>query len=287
MPNLTFNRRLLLAAIAAATSPAPTRSDSMLPPRAVGVIATGFTISPDQYSFYASLLEDLAIPTIVFNDQSTMRNAVSLSEGVTKLLDEAEAVACGLEGRHKLPLFLVGHSRGAKLAALAAIRSTRPVSGLVLLDPVDATPFDKETVLPMLSTLSPPTAVIGAAVGRGDCAPRGSNYAAFFDALAPETPKLLLVMGHAGHLQFLAHRADILDICASGRDKDDDVHGVVAEVISAWTAAFVPECASESKVIPGCRAHQESLHKLLQPGRWRVQVEIVTKSLDSSPLMSM
>jgi hypothetical protein len=74
---------------------------------------------------------------------------------------------------------------------------------MVLLDLLDVTPFEGESVLAVLRTLYVPTCVLGSGVGAGDCAPLDTNFAAFYAALsARQTPRLLGVLRNAEHTQF-------------------------------------------------------------------------------------
>mmetsp|Transcript_46105 Transcript_46105/g.130760 ORF Transcript_46105/g.130760 Transcript_46105/m.130760 type:complete len:485 (+) Transcript_46105:69-1523(+) len=101
---------------------------------------------------------------------------------------------------------LVGHSRGAKIASLAAVADDR-VAGLCLLDPVDNTiwapvsPGFPSACDALRAAERPlPVAIVGAGAG-GDCAPAEANFRKFFDAVG--RPSWLLVIPAAGHAQFL------------------------------------------------------------------------------------
>ena len=103
-------------------------------------------------------------------------------------------------------VYLLGHSRGAKVACLAAAADTR-VAAVCLIDPVDNTvyaplgpgfPSAADALRGVGRPL--PVAVVGASLG-GDCVPTGSNYERFFDA-APGVA-WEVVIANAGHFQFL------------------------------------------------------------------------------------
>ena len=92
------------------------------------------------------------------------------------------------------------------------------MAALVLLDPVDQTEPDPSTVLPELETLRVPAAVLGSGRSAYDCAPTGSNYVDYADALARgRAPRLIGLMGRAGHMQFVDDRRALsVDVCTPG-----------------------------------------------------------------------
>jgi hypothetical protein len=115
------------------------------------------------------------------------------------------------------------------------------VAALILLDPVDVTPFDSESVLQSLATAPVPTAVLGAARG-ADCAPVGSNYEEFYASLVrADAMRLLGVLPSAGHTQFVDDRRSLrLDVCAVGKSPDAAVHDAAFAMIAAWVAVTLP-----------------------------------------------
>ena len=168
-------------------------------PLAIAVITTGFMLPAQQYISYVDLLADLGIRAVTFNDGASVTKSCRLEESSAALLECAEAEAAVLGLPPTLPLVLLGHSRGAKLSVLTAAKASRPVAAMVLLDPVDATPFEPASTMGTLAGLSVPTAVVGAADSATDCAPTGGNYATFFDTLATSAaPRLLALLPQAG-----------------------------------------------------------------------------------------
>ena len=114
---------------------------------------------------------------------------------------------------------------------------------MVLLDPVDATPWEPSSTMDALAGISVPTAVVGAADSAADCAPEGGNYRLFYNTLTSSAaPRLLALLRRAGHLQFVDRRDSLLTsaVCSSGSDDDTSVHEVAMAVISCWLASFVP-----------------------------------------------
>ena len=96
---------------------------------------------------------------------------------------------------------------------------------MVLLDPVDATSKDPATVLESLASLRVPTAILGSRLGAIDgCAPSGANYESFALALDAATPRIVGLLGRAGHTQFVdRRRALLVDVCTPDKDADADV----------------------------------------------------------------
>jgi pimeloyl-ACP methyl ester carboxylesterase len=220
-------------------------SAAVLPaPAAVAAIAGGFLIPSAQYQSYARVLEGLGCATVLHGDASTLSRPQALPDGARSLLAEVEACAAQAHLPRSAPLVLVGHSRGCKTCVEAAVRSTRRVAALVLLDPVDQTEPDPSTVLPELETLRVPAAVLGSGRSAYDCAPTGSNYVDYADALARgRAPRLIGLMGRAGHMQFVDDRRALsVDVCTPGKVSDEAVREVARSTIAAWTrAALAPQ----------------------------------------------
>ena len=204
--------------------------------RAVAVVAGGFLIPSEQYLSYAAGLEALGCCTLTFADPSTLSLPVLPSEAARAALDAVEAQARGLGVAPDAPLFLLGHSRGAKTCVAAASLSRHRVAGMVLLDPVDATSKDPSSVLDTLGRLRVPTAVLGSRYGESDgCAPRGANHEAFARSIDPATERLVGVLGKAGHTQFVDQRRSLLvDVCSRGADKDEQVRELALTTTTAW-----------------------------------------------------
>jgi pimeloyl-ACP methyl ester carboxylesterase len=242
-PRRAVLARALASWLCALVAPraAPLSFAAAPPPVALALVVTGFLLPPAQYASYAELIDGLGMLPVLFSDGSSFRAPSPLGGAATAALSAAEARAADVGLHASAPLVLVGHSRGAKECVLAARASGRRVACMVLLDPVDATSFEPESVLQILEALRVPTCVLGTAAGGGDCAPRGANYDAFYAALARAgTPRLLGVLGRAGHTQFLNDRESLLDVCARGADSDAAVREVALAAVAAWCGRYVP-----------------------------------------------
>jgi len=249
----------LAAATLLATSSFPGRSNGaeVAAPAAIAVFAGGFLIPEDQYSSYASALDELGCASVLYGDESTLSRPVPIADGATALLGKVEALATQLGAARSVPLVLVGHSRGCKTCVAAASRCTkRPVAALVLLDPVDSTSADPSSVLPELSRLSAvPVAILGAAKGALDCSPTGTNYETFAAALDASAPRLVGVLGKAGHTQFVDRRRVLsVDVCTTGKDKDVAVREVALATTTAWVGAALSPSPPTSERGGGARS---------------------------------
>lgn len=99
-----------------------------------GLFHTGFRITTTHYQSYANLLSHAGIPTLLVGDLEESDDTVeSIQRDAASLLTHAATKPAGKDHHHHL--LLVGHSRGAAVAALAATHLE--TEALVLLDPVD------------------------------------------------------------------------------------------------------------------------------------------------------
>ena len=163
-----------------------------------------------------------------------------------------------------MPLVLLGHSRGAKVATVAAAKSKRRVAALVLLDPVDATGPDPTTALPQLQSLGRvPTVILGSGAGAGDCSQ--NDYLRFEAALEKSgAPRLVGVLDRAGHTQFVDNRRVLtVDVCTTGRDKDAVIREVALAATTAWVgAALKPQplsgAGAAAATAPGASARLQA-----------------------------
>lgn len=140
-----------------------------------------------------------------------------------------------------------GHSRGGKVAALAATQDSR-ILGVVGLDPVDAPPplqmpsDDYPLASARLRALDRevPMAVIGAEFGGRSsfgmpCAPTQYNYATFFDGA--RGPGIEVVIREAGHGQFVDDdrtAAASAALCPAGSAMNETVRTVSRTLLVAW-----------------------------------------------------
>lgn len=228
--------------------------------RAVAVVAGGFLIPETQYGSYAAALEAVGCCSTVCADPSTLSQPCPPEDAARLALDAAEARASALGVPSAAPLFLLGHSRGAKTCVAAAGLSRRRVGGMVLLDPVDATSKDPSSVLPALAFLRVPTAILGTRLGAIDgCAPSGANFDAFAGALDARAPRLVGTLQRGGHTQFVDRRRDLLvDVCSPGKDTDAQVRELALATSAAWVAACVGQTSGSAVDADAVRALLEA-----------------------------
>ncbi|MFO0625172.1 MAG: hypothetical protein U0325_06095 [Polyangiales bacterium] len=140
-----------------------------------------------------------------------------------------------------------GHSRGGKVAALAATQDAR-ILGVVGFDPVDAPPplqmpsDDYPLASARLRALDRevPMVVLGAEFGGRSsfgmpCAPTQYNYATFFDGA--RGPGLEVVLREAGHGQFVDDdrtAAASAALCPAGSAMNETVRTVSRALLVAW-----------------------------------------------------
>ena len=246
-----LSRRLAAQALLAASIAPPLRTPAATPPppAPLAAVAGGFLIPSSQYSTYCRKLDDLGCAALSYTDASTLTSPLPIADGAASLLvnlnELSQSGAASLKGvTAESPLVLWGHSRGCKTVVEAAAQSKRRVAAMVLVDPVDAVPGrDPSSCLNELAKLdNVPTLILGTGghnADFSDCAPEGCNYKIFADALAKSrAPRLLGVLGGAGHTQFVDQRGVLLvDICTTGKDPDSCVHDVTLEATERWVAA--------------------------------------------------
>ena len=254
-PTVMSRRTALCATVAHSTAamfwPLASSADGIGPPstpRALAAVAGGFLIPPAQFASYADALSAIGCSTILHEDVSTLTRPTALVDGGRSILQEVEARATAEALPSTAPLILLGHSRGAKLCVSAASQSKRRrVAALVLLDPVDATEPDPDSVLADLAALSPtvPVAILGTGKSGYDCAPLGSNYKGFAEAC--RGPCLVGTLPSAGHTQFVDNRRALtVDVCTSGKVADAAVREVAVATTKEWASA-----ALDALVRPG------------------------------------
>lgn len=149
---------------------------------------------------------------------------------------------------------LAGHSRGAKLAALAA----QQAAGLVLVDPVDASDFAPidpprfPSALSALNATPPPwrAAAVVYAANAGACAPATVDGAAFADALARrDGAKLLCVRSEdATHFGCLDEETFTQAAACPGPASEPGTRLYRSATRAAATAVCYSACASGAGV---------------------------------------
>ena len=238
----------LATVIASGAAPRSTAASESLPggpatseARGIAVLAGGFSIPTEQYESYAQSLSAQGWHVDLFEDSTFGRRIDNAAAGVC---DRVQAWLRRGNGDGRAVL-LAGHSRGCKhvvLAARSLLAAGIAVNALFLIDPVDATMQDPESVLDVMKTLHLPVLIVGAAGDDGGCAPAGSNYRDFFEAMrAGGCDGLLAVVEQAGHTQFLDARASlVLDPCAAGREQDLKVGAFCRALLTLWGSSFPP-----------------------------------------------
>jgi pimeloyl-ACP methyl ester carboxylesterase len=154
------------------------------PPFPLAIITPGFLLTADQYTSYAIRLATWGFVAVTYDCAQAALDPLSDVVCVAFLQDLIDWC------RTSVPLgkladtgavYLIGHSRGAKISALTAAIDPR-VQALFLIDPVDTTvyaPLSPEypSAVKALESLGSegralPLAVVGSGRG-GDCVPKG------------------------------------------------------------------------------------------------------------------
>jgi len=228
------------AAAAAAAATAGGSTDTLLP---LVVFSPGFLVPSAQYTSYLDHLASWGYPVVSYDPAPTLPSIPDASSTLT----DAQAVAllgaavssglAALKGPQRQGgsssssssrgVYLIGHSRGAKLSVQAAAALSRAaaagpadrrrtVATLGLIDPVDFDPSVQGqpdegggSALPDLAALvqaGVPVTILGA--GRNaDCVPRRISYREFAQTCRADSStrggSFLAVAHDAGHLQFL------------------------------------------------------------------------------------
>jgi hypothetical protein len=142
-----------------------------------------------------------------------------------------------------------GHSRGGKIALLAAIRDER-VAATVTFDPVDSTgnPILPPPPTPENPSVTPelmpgylvPGVMIGAGKGGAGlvpCAPTAENFARYFEAVTV-SPFVLVELPTAGHLDF-AESAGLLSLGCPGGDDPAANRAFAQATLVSFVKAYV------------------------------------------------
>lgn len=220
------------------------------PPYPLALISPGFLVAADQYSLYAERLSSWGWVVVTYDNTQQALDPINDVVSVAFLRDLIDwcTTSAPLGSLcDSSSVYLIGHSRGGKISALAAVKDPR-VQAVFLLDPVDVTVYAPlspgyPSAVAQLAGLarsgrSLPIAVIGS--GRaGDCVPDESNYKKFYEVI--EAPAWEATIADAGHLQFLSARsATPMDlVCVAGKVPDVVVAELTGAMIVAWGEEMV------------------------------------------------
>lgn len=234
-----------------------TRIAGIGPPYPLAILSPGFLVSSDSYQSYAERLASWGYVCILYDKRETVNDPVN-DDVTVRLLRELIDWATTDPALSKLcdtkDVFLVGHSRGAKVSTLAAVSDPR-VKALALIDPVDNTqyaplgpgyPSATQALKSLRMRAAHPTmdgrgggplgplpiVIIGAGVA-SDCVPLPANYDAFYQA-APGAA-WTVVIEDAGHFSFLDSPTMLqAAICTPGLASGPAVRAATQAMIVAW-----------------------------------------------------
>jgi pimeloyl-ACP methyl ester carboxylesterase len=238
----------------------PTRgAEGRMAPWPLAVFSAGFSTASSAYAATATRLASWGYVVVRYDLQgesflsAATHSALANVHGALVDWARAQGEAGMLRGQvDATRVFAAGHSRGGKVAALAATRDPRIV-GVVGLDPVDSPPpfqspsesFPLASAALRALTREVPMVVIGAEFGGRSpfgmpCAPTQYNYATFFDAA--RGPGLEVVLREAGHGQFVDDdraAAASAALCPVGTAMNETVRSVSRALLVAWAERTV------------------------------------------------
>ncbi|KAL6765607.1 hypothetical protein V8C86DRAFT_2455374 [Haematococcus lacustris] len=113
------------------------------PPYPLAIITSGFLLAAEAYKPYSDLLASWGYTALRYDKVETVTDFLDDTTSVAvlrQLMDWAATDPLVRRVADTSRVYLVGHSRGAKLSCLAAVEDRR-VAALCLLDPVDNTVF--------------------------------------------------------------------------------------------------------------------------------------------------
>ncbi|PNH12680.1 Chlorophyllase-2, chloroplastic [Tetrabaena socialis] len=256
------------------TVPVSARLDTSLPTSGHGppvvIFTAGFLTPSSAYGVYLDALLAAGFLVVSYDTSfETLGALVDDNDSCHLLQDVRRSLQERLGRAAAGPCFLAGHSRGAKVAVLAAAASALgepeglpPLAGLCLLDPANGAyeeqdparyPSALDTLQNQPQLACVPMLVVGAGRG-GDCVPRAKNFLGFFEAC--RGPCTMVTLQDAGHLQFLDAGSNSLQLlCATGRGvRNEDVARAGANL----TVAFVGSvraliCSEHPTPVEGCQ----------------------------------
>ena len=147
-------------------------------------------------------------------------------------------------------LGISGHSRGGKVAWLAAVADPNRFRAMAGVDPVDGTggPLGNQArVVQGSFAFSVPTLVLGTELG-GRCAPAGDNHVQFYAASQPPAWHIVaLGQGHADMLNEPEAMAAAM-LCESGPDRAG-MRSLTAGLLTAFFRAALQDDASSYRYL--------------------------------------
>lgn len=207
------------------------RPDTVAPVPTV-VLLPGFQIDGNAYELYGERLASHAVATLVVTFGDSLFAPLThdaLADAVVEMIDWLAADQ-RFDGNH---LGVAGHSRGGKIAFLAATRSTR-IKAVFGLDPVDAAggpgaqpSADFPSVAPeLMPRVTVPVAIIGSVYGGTTasplapaCAPVEDNYHQYTVAATAAVSVREWVAPASGHNDFADPLPFLLSlVCQAGDD---------------------------------------------------------------------
>ena len=258
------------------------------------IITPGFLIGADQYTSYAERLSSWGYVVVSYDfvqqalDPTTDIDCVNLLEELIEWCRASELLGKISDSNN---IMLVGHSRGAKISTLAAIRDTR-IQSLFLLDPVDVTvytPPDRSlypSATTALSVARPiPICIVGGGKGE-DCAPRESNYDLYFKSSRGPTWKT--VIDDSGHLQFLDARNTTAmgAFCQAGGSADAEVGSLAQNIMVSWAEMTLARRDETGDSVQRIMKDSQTgaIHVTSQAHRPTIDANIVDEIISTSPI---
>ncbi|GBF88765.1 hypothetical protein Rsub_01666 [Raphidocelis subcapitata] len=213
------------------------------PPYPLLVWVGGFAVGPASYASTAARLASWGYTVLRYNTRETLPDLlddVTHAALLRELLDWAATNPLARQlADARGGVVMAGHSRGAKLATLAAEGDAR-IAALCLIEPVDVTVYAPESprrpsATAALSRLAASRRFLPVAVVAGDnagaCAPAGSNYDSYFDAA--RVGWLVRVKG-GGHFAVVDDDGSATlqrAVCARSEPPDDAVRALCQGVL--------------------------------------------------------